>query len=64
MALPTLLGHRVGQQMNPGIAFQGGALQPVTYVIQSDSIPVPEPTTFVLLGMSVFGLVYAWRKRN
>jgi PEP-CTERM motif len=53
-----------GATNDPGIAFQGGALQPVTYTIQSDSIPVPEPTTLVLLGMSAIGLIYAWRKRS
>jgi hypothetical protein len=53
-----------GQPNDPGIAVQGGALQPVTYTILSDSVPVPEPTTLVLLGMCAFGLVHAWRKRK
>lgn len=51
-----------GAANDPGIALQGGAIQPVTYSIISDS--VPEPSTLVLLGMSAFGLVYAWRKRK
>jgi hypothetical protein len=46
---------------DPG-AFPGAL---VTYTILSDSVPVPEPSTFILLGMSVLGLlVYAWRKRQ
>jgi hypothetical protein len=46
---------------DPG-SFQGAL---VTYTFLSDSVPAPEPTTLVLLGMSTIGLLaYAWRKRK
>jgi PEP-CTERM motif len=46
---------------DPG-SFQGAL---VTYTILSDSVPVPEPTTLALLGMSTLGLLScAWRKRK
>jgi hypothetical protein len=49
---------------SPGCVLQGGIPLTVSYTIISDS-PVPEPSTFVLLGMSAFGLLaYAWRKRK
>ena len=49
---------------DPGVALTVGAIFPVTYTILSDSIPVPEPSALVLLGMSILGLAaYAWRKR-
>jgi hypothetical protein len=50
---------------SPGSALQGGNTLTVAYTIISDSPVVPEPSTFVLLGMSGFGLAaYAWRKRR
>ncbi len=53
-----------GAANDPGIALQGGAIQAVTYVVLSDSVPVPEPSTIALLGMSTLGLlIYAWRRR-
>ncbi len=46
----------------PGAALPGPTT--VAYTIISDS-PVPEPSTFVLLGISAIGLLaYYWRKRK
>ena len=53
-----------GAATDPGNALLGGVVQPVTYTIVSDGT-VPEPSTFVLLGMSAIGLLgYGWRRRR
>jgi PEP-CTERM motif len=49
---------------SPGCAVQAGVPLTVFYNIISDSV-VPEPSTLVLLSMSVIGLLcYAWLKRK
>jgi hypothetical protein len=50
---------------SPGCVLQGGTPLTVLYNIISDSPVVPEPSTLVLLSMSVIGLLcYTWGKRK
>ena len=60
----TAVAGDVGQPFQP--AFLGAAN--VYFGIDSvrlDAIPTPEPSTLVLLGIGLLGLLaYAWRKRR
>jgi hypothetical protein len=69
--LPTLPGvtylQETGQlqDLSPFLAPAGNPLGPLIVAVASDVNPVPEPSTFVLLGLSsigLFGLV--WHRRR
>jgi hypothetical protein len=74
VGFPIIYLPEVGIEGNNGVVYTPGpnGVDPgshpgalLTYTILSDSVPVPEPSTLALLGMSTLGLLaYAWRKRK
>ncbi len=72
VGLPVLYFPEGGVEGNDGLVYTPNGGDPgnfpgalVTYTILSDSNPAPEPSTFVLLGISAIGLLaYAWRRRR